>query len=45
MNTGEDAPAIGQGRELQDAAPGPIFRFFMALGMNLARFLRMVCQP
>jgi hypothetical protein len=33
-----------QGRELQEAAPAPIFCFFMASGMNLARFLRMVCQ-
>jgi hypothetical protein len=44
MNICEDAPAIAQGRELQEAAPAPIFCFFMAFGMNLARFLRMVCQ-
>jgi hypothetical protein len=44
MNICEDAPAIAQGRELQEAAPAPIFCFFMAFGMNLACFLRMVCQ-
>ena len=44
MNICEDAPAIAQGRELQEAALAPIFCFFMPFGMNLARFLRMVCQ-
>jgi hypothetical protein len=45
MNICEDVPAIAQGRELQEASLTLNFFYdFLPFGVELASFLRMVCQ-